>query len=115
MANIVDDQLAKNLFSSNAQILLHIPNGPLSVVEVYIQERRRLAFSIREGDIVLHRYEPGLLENWFGVDNEDDSTPFISVLFANESDPAWARFMESGLSKWPPRLNLEDRDPTAPM
>ena len=109
-AFLTNASLAKNCYG---EAILAAPGW--TVVEVYIQERRRLAFSVREGDVILHRYEPGFWESWFGVDNKDDTTPYIAVLFANESDPAWARFMDSGLSKWPPRLNLTGSDPTAPM
>ena len=109
-AFLTNASLAKNYYG---EAILAAPGW--TVVEVYIHDRRRLAFSVREGDVILHRCEPGLWESWFGVDNKDDTTPYISTLFANESDPAWARFMELGLSKWPPRLNLAGSDPTAPM
>lgn len=82
--------------------------------EVYIQGKCRLAFNMRDEDMVLHRYEPGLWENWFGVDPGRDSMPLIPDLFADNKDPRWQRFQASGLSEWPPRLDATTADPTAP-
>lgn len=86
-----------------------------TAIEVYIQGKCRLAFNVRDDDMVLHRYEPGLWENWFGVDPGADSLPLIPDLFADNKDPRWQRFMASGLSEWPPRLNVAAADPTAPQ
>ena len=61
------------------------------------------------------RYEPGLWENWFGVDPGSDCLPLIPDLFADDKDPRWRRFKASGLSEWPPRLDPTAADPTAPQ
>jgi hypothetical protein len=85
-----------------------------TAIELSVQGKSRLAFSVRGDDLILHRFEPGLWENWFGVDSSGDTLPLIPDLFADDKDPRWVRFKASGLSKWPPRLNLAGSDPTAP-
>lgn len=83
--------------------------------EVYVQGRCRLAFNVRDGVISLHRYEPGQWESWFfGVDPAGDTMPLIPDLFADDKDPRWTRFKASGLSQWPPQLDANAADPTAP-
>ncbi|MDT0506920.1 hypothetical protein [Novosphingobium sp. MMS21-SN21R] len=91
-----------------------LPAKGWTACEVHIQGKCRLAFSARDGQIVLHRSEPGLWENWFGVDPSGDSMPLIPDLFADDKDPRWRRFKASGLSEWPPQLDPTAADPTAP-
>ena len=104
-------RITENAFITNArqtkglvgETILAAPDW--AVVEVQVHHRRKLAFNVRDGLIVLHHYESGLWENWFGVDNAGDTTPFIDSLFADESDPRWQAFMASSLAQWPPKFD----------
>jgi hypothetical protein len=114
-ARILDDS-----FVATARISKHnigtavLPAEGWTAYEVYIQGKCRLAFNVRDGEIHLHRYEPGSWENWFGIDPAGDTLPLIPDLFADDKDPRWLRFKASGLSEWPPKLNPTAADPTAP-
>lgn len=114
-ARILDDSFVTSARISEKNIgTAVLPAKGWTACEVYIQGKCRLAFNVRDGVIILHRYEPGLWENWFGVDPAGDTLPLIPDLFADDKDPRWLRFKASGLSEWPPKLNPAAADPTAP-
>jgi hypothetical protein len=84
-----------------------------TAVEVFVNERCRLVFNVRQDDIRLYRYEPGQWELAFGADPGADTTTYSSELFADGSDPKWVAFLASGHAQWPPYLDLENYAQTA--
>ena len=111
-ARIIEDSFIATARISKHSVGTKVLKAPgWTGVEIHIQGRCRLEFSIREGMIILHRYEPGLWEGWFGVDHGSDTTPLLPDLFADDKDPRWRAFKASGLSEWPPRFDASELRP----
>lgn len=76
-ARILDNSFIANARKTKAMVGESILEAPgWTAFEIFISGRCRLAFSIREGVIILHRCEPGLWENWFGVCRDASLRPY---------------------------------------
>lgn len=71
-------------------------------VEISWHNSRRACFNVSGEDIDLYHYLPGRWERAFHVDAEGDSIPIRPDLFADDKNPAWREFKQSGFAKWPP-------------
>ncbi|MBL9070596.1 MAG: hypothetical protein JNM03_11485 [Sphingopyxis sp.] len=71
-------------------------------VEICWHNSRRACFNVSGEEIDFYHYLPGRWEQAFDVDIEGDSIPIRPDLFADDKNPAWREFKQSGFAKWPP-------------
>lgn len=105
-ARILEDSfitIARMTKKNVGETVLHAPGW--TSVEIFIQGQCRLAFSIRGEVIILHRYKPGAWEGWFGVERHGDTIALNPEMMADDLDPRWVRFKQSGHAEWPPRFD----------
>ncbi|QZH73948.1 MAG: hypothetical protein JY451_09240 [Erythrobacter sp.] len=79
-----------------------------TVIEIRCHNERRACFNMGPrglDEIGIYHFQPGYWEFEFGCDPDGDSVPILPTLFADDNEPAWQLFKNSGLYEWPPNLD----------
>lgn len=89
----------------------------LILVELEVYGKPVLVVNMRGSELLIHRYHPGLWEQWFGIDDLSDTISVDPIPVADERNPAWRALLKSPDCMLPPLRSVrvtctEQRRPT---
>lgn len=81
--------------------------------ELEVHNQPKLIANLRGSEIRLYWYQPGLWENWFGVDNGGDTVTLDPWIFADPKSAEWQALQQGSDCRLPPLREVGREDELA--